>query len=60
MFGEYEKFVVRLSLQNDKGMCKCQIFEFIGIPCRHNLKGFVRLDTRSFNSFKMETRGEQI
>ena len=43
-FGEFEEFVVKLNLQNYKGMCKCQKFEFMGIHCRHILKVFVRLD----------------
>ena len=43
-FGDFEEFVVKLSLQNYKGRCKCQKFEFMGIPCMHILKVFVRLD----------------
>ncbi|KAK1582750.1 hypothetical protein Q3G72_017880 [Acer saccharum] len=43
-FGEPEEFIVKLNLQNYKGMCECRNFDFVGILCRHVLKVFVRLD----------------
>lgn len=42
--GNPEEFVVKLNLKIFEGGCECKIFEFIGIPCRHILKVFVRLD----------------
>ncbi|KAL5831998.1 hypothetical protein ACOSQ4_017352 [Xanthoceras sorbifolium] len=58
-YGEPEEFVVKLNLQNYKGMCECQNFEFIGILCRHFLKVFVRLDIDTIPDHFILTRWRQ-
>ncbi|KAL5818931.1 hypothetical protein ACOSQ4_022773 [Xanthoceras sorbifolium] len=58
-YGEPEEFVVKLNLQNYKGTCECQNFEFIGILCRHFLKVFVRLDIDTIPDHFILTRWRQ-
>ncbi|KAL5740070.1 hypothetical protein ACOSQ2_029250 [Xanthoceras sorbifolium] len=58
-YGEPEEFVVKLNLQNYKGMCECQNFEFIEILYRHFLKVFVHLDIDTIPDHFILTRWKQ-